>query len=382
MKYIKRLVESKIREELEKPEILIILGPRQVGKTTLVKQLVAEYGGEMLNMDILTDKEKLMAISKLDPIKLDSIFISGKLLAIDEVQRVPEISHLVKGWYDAGLKRKIILLGSSSLDLLDKFAESLTGRNNKIFLLPLNWREILSDQSWFTPDLIKNQNLALPVLHQSIVYGGYPAVYTHEDRKSYLSNLTADYLLKDVYTSGLVKSAEVVKKLASLLAYQVGNEVSVLELATNLGISRLTVEKYIEILERSFVIFSLPSFGTNPRKEITKSKKIYFWDTGVRNALIDQMQPTTIRTDIGQVWENWVVAEVAKKYLSPLGLPLFFWRTKSGSEVDLIVKTGSEFEAFEIKWSDKKQKVGQAFANQYKKEVKIINPMTFIDGIL
>ena len=380
MKYIKRQVESKIRAELNRPEVLIILGPRQVGKTTLVKKFLAEQGGEMLNMDILVDREKLTTLSKIDPSRLNAVLAPGKLLILDEAQRVPEISQWVKGWYDAGVKRKIILLGSSSLDILDKFSEALTGRNTKIYLLPLSWQELVSDQPWFVSQAPVNATLALPLLHEAIIYGGYPAVYAQENRQDFLINLTADYLLKDVYSLNLVKSGELIKKLASLLAYQVGQEVSILELATSLGISRQTVEKYIEILEKSFVTFSLAAFGTNPRKEITKSKKIYFWDTGVRNTLIGQMQPATGRVDIGQIWENWLVADMAKQYFFPLGLPFFFWRTKAGSEVDLITKIKEELRAYEIKWSDKKKKVSQVFFRWYGQEVKLISPLIYLDS--
>lgn len=382
MKYITRFATKRIELLLSSPDVLILLGPRQVGKTTLAKQLLTIHGGELFNMDIQTDQERLKMLAGLDPRRVLNSFAPGNLIIIDEAQRFPGIGRIVKGWFDAGVSKKFLLLGSSSLDLLDHTAEPLTGRNTKIFLLPLTWAELLADQSWFSKEHMPSLALYRPVLHEALVYGGYPAVQTHADKVQYLQNVVSDYLLKDVYTSGLVRSVDVVKKLATLLAFQVGHEVSVTELSSNLGISRLTVEKYIDILTQTYVLFSLPAWSTNPRKEVIKSKKIYFWDTGIRNALINQMLPVSGRGDIGSVWENWAMAELAKKTLTPLGLPLYFWRTRNGSEVDVIVQKGSTLSAYEMKWGEKTVAKHKSFTRMYGTGVATINPSTINDILL
>jgi len=189
-------------------------------------------------------------------------------------------------------------------------------------------------------------NQLASLIQEQIIYGSYPEAVVTDQKQQYLLNLVSDYLLKDVFQSSLIKSPETVKKLLTLLAYQVGSEVSLTELANNLQISRVTVEKYIDILERSFVIFRLPAFSNNLRKEIVKSTKIFFWDTGVRNALLKDFNFSNMRNDIGLLWENWVIAEFAKKNLLE-GQPnnLYFWRTMSGSEVDLVIKGSNTFQS-------------------------------------
>lgn len=251
---------------------------------------------------------------------------------------------------------------------MDQSAESLTGRNIKLHLPPLLFSEILSTQSWYskemTPKLLKENmsNELGALIQEQMFYGGYPESVVTAQKEQYLLNLVSDYLLKDVFQSTLIKSPEKVKKLLMLLAYQIGSEVSLAELATSLEMSRITIEKYIDLLERSFVIFRLPAFSNNLRKEIVKSTKIFFWDTGVRNALIKEFNFSTSRQDIGLLWENWVIAEFAKKNLLD-GQPnnLYFWRTMGGSEVDLIVKGSNTFKAYEIKWTKPKAVNSKAF---------------------
>jgi hypothetical protein len=211
------------------------------------------------------------------------------------------------------------------------------------------------------------------MLLERLVFGSYPEAVTSPHKEDFLLNLVSDYLLKDILQFGLVKSHELIKKLLMLLALQAGSLVSTNELSLNLGISRLTVDRYLELLEETFVIFRLPAFSGNPRKEISKSKKIYFWDTGIRNALLKEFSYSLTRPDIGMLWENWVVAEFAKNnLLEGKKRNLYFWRNSEGSEVDLVVKDNGILSAFEIKWTDKKVKK-RAFENLYKTEVRVIN---------
>ena len=387
--YIKRFAENQLIDLLNTPKVIILLGARQVGKTTLIRRILQEHQGIILNLDIEVDKDRLLTVSHMAPIDAMKNLGNPSLFVIDEAQRLPETARIVKGWFDSNISTKIILLGSSSLNLLDQSAESLTGRNIKLHLPPLLFSEILSTQSWYskemTPKLLKENmsNELGALIQEQMFYGGYPESVVTAQKEQYLLNLVSDYLLKDVFQSTLIKSPEKVKKLLMLLAYQIGSEVSLAELATSLEMSRITIEKYIDLLERSFVIFRLPAFSNNLRKEIVKSTKIFFWDTGVRNALIKEFNFSTSRQDIGLLWENWVIAEFAKKNLLD-GQPnnLYFWRTMGGSEVDLIVKGSNTFKAYEIKWTKPKAVNSKAFRTRYNIPVEVITKENVTDYVL
>ena len=377
--YIPRLAdEIAAKNILESKKILMVIGARQVGKTTLVKKILEGKNYAYLNFDVAIDKEKFLAASALAPRDARDYLGNPDYLVIDEAQREPKTGAIVKGWYDSELPMKIILLGSSSFDLLNRFAESLTGRNEKIFLSPLLFEEIIRNQPWFNQKLPKEAIIApfkeqiKTLLTQSLVFGNYPEVAATNEKEKLLSNLAADYLFKDVLQLGLVKNPEQISRLLSLLAHQIGSEVSINELANNLAISRQTVEKYLDILEQTFVIFRLRAFATNPRKEIAKSQKIFFYDTGIRNALLREFSANELRPDIGALWENWVVAEFAKKNLLEGNLAnLHFWRSRSQSEVDLVIKRGDKISAYEIKW----KKTGfssKIFESQYKVPINLI----------
>lgn len=378
--YIKRTAEQPLREILAGDKVGVILGARQVGKTTLVEHVLAGEPATHLNFDIEVDKARFLAAAALAP--SDGLRSLGNpaVLVIDEAQRLPETSRIIKGWYDARLPAKFLLLGSSSLDLLDQTAESLTGRNRKLVLPPLLLNETLTTQSWvgtaavpahlchhFAPQL-------RAFLLQRLNFGSYPEVVTSDNPTRLLRELSSDYLWKDVLQTGLVKTPDLIKRLLLLLAHQAGSEVSVNELATQLQMARPTVERYLHLLEQTFVIFRLPSFSTNPRKEIAKSQKVFFWDTGIRNALLNTFSTDEFRPDIGGLWESWVIAEVAKRN-ALLGSPaeLFFWRSRAQSEVDLVVKQGNDLRAFEIKWSPRRVS-GRAFRDAYGVEVEHIRP--------
>jgi len=376
--YINRQAEKILKNSLKSKKISIILGARQVGKTTLVKYVLRNKDSVYFNLDINVDKQRLVSVSSLDPEKAIQVLGNKKYIVIDEAQRLADIGRIVKGWYDAGVKTKIVLLGSSSLDLLNKSSESLTGRNEKIYLMPFMFNEVIKSQSWYSSNLSKKnieKNFSSQIqelLMQSIVFGGYPETTVVSEKKLYLLNLTSDYLFKDVLQLGLIKTPDLIKQLLALLAHQVGSEVSVNELSKNLSLSRQTIERYIELLEETFVIFRLPAFSTNQRKEIAKSKKIYFWDTGVRNAVLNEFSLNPLRSDIGALWENWVISEFAKQnMLYGQKRNLYFWRSRIGSEVDLIIKEDGKLRAYEIKW--RKQKIlKKAFTNKYGVEVKLI----------
>ena len=388
MQLIKRQAAENIKSwlRLSKPKVLMILGARQVGKTTLIKNSFIGKRTKYLNLDIEVDKQSFLRSASLAPRSAISSFSDPEVLIIDEAQTVPESGQIIKGWYDSKLPVKFIVSGSSSLNLLDRSAENLTGRNIKLYLPPLLFSEILYFQNWGISaknkqgiEFYKKQINAL--IFNNLVFGSYPEAITTPTKQEYLINLVSDYLLKDVLYSGLVKEPRLIRRLLFLLAYQAGSEVSVNELSSNLGVSRITINRYLDLLERTFVIFRLPAFGNNPRKEIMKSQKIYFWDTGVRNALINEFNLDINRSDIGSLWENWVVSEFAKKiFLEGNIKKMYFWRTKIGSEVDLIIKDGDgKISAFEIKWRG--SKITKAFTSKYNVPVNLINQDNFINYI-
>lgn len=387
--YIQRKAESRLVRLLEVRKVVIVLGARQVGKTTLVQRVLAGRKVVSLNFDVEIDKLRFQAAASLSPVDALQSLGNPEYLVVDEAQRLPEAGRIVKGWHDARLPVKILLLGSSSLELLNHATESLTGRNEKLFLPPLLFEEVIRSRDWCPeamplPDIA--DHFAKPVrssLLQSLAFGGYPEAVTTADKPALLRNLSSDYLWKDILQTGLVKSPDLIKRLLMLLAHQAGSEISVNELATQLHMARQTIERYLDLLEQTWVIFRLPSFSTNPRKEIAKSRKIYFWDTGIRNALLGTFSTDELRPDIGSLWENWVVAEAAKRNgLAGGSSELYFWRSRAQSEVDLVVRTGDRLRAFEIKWKGRRP-VGRSFRAMYGVDVEKIdagNPFA-IDGL-
>jgi len=377
--YLKRAAERPLQDILASDKVGVILGARQVGKTTLAEHVLAGQAAVFLNFDVEVDKARFQAAAALLPSDGLRSLGNPSVLVIDEAQRLPETSRIIKGWHDARLPAKFLLLGSSSLDLLDQAAESLTGRNRKLVLPPLLFSETLGTQVWANADAAPGhlrQHFAPQLrawLMQRLSFGSYPEIVTSDQPTQLLRELSSDYLWKDVLQAGLVKTPDLIKRLLLLLAHQAGSEVSVNELATQLQMARPTVDRYLDLLEQTFVIFRLPSFSTNPRKEIAKSQKVFFWDTGIRNALLNAFSTDEFRPDIGALWENWVIAEVAKRN-ALLGSPaeLYFWRTRAQSEVDLVVKQGSGLRAFEIKWSPRRVS-SRAFREAYGVEVEPIH---------
>jgi uncharacterized protein len=378
--YLKRHAEQLLKNILDGEKVGVILGARQVGKTTLVEHVLAGQAAVFLNFDVEVDKARFRAAASLAPSDALRSLGNPSVLVIDEAQRLPEVSRIIKGWHDMRMPTKFLLLGSSSLNLLDQAAESLTGRNRKLVLPPLLFSETLSAQIWANADATPD-HLCLhfapqlrAFLMQRLNFGSYPEVVTSGQPAELLRELSSDYLWKDVLQTGLVKTPDLIKRLLLLLAHQAGSEVSVNELATQLQIARPTVNRFLDLLEQTYVIFRLPSFSTNPRKEIAKSQKLFFWDTGIRNALINALSTDEFRPDIGALWENWVIGEAAKQN-ALLGSPaeLFFWRTRAQSEVDLVVKQGSSLRAFEIKWSQRRVS-GRAFHDAYGVDVEPIRP--------
>lgn len=383
--FINRAMESALKEAKKSSQVLILLGARQVGKTTLIHKV---YGGEKtiyLNLDIEFDRDRMIAAGRLRPTEAIEYLGGGDVVVVDEAQRLPESARIIKGWYDSGLPVKCVLLGSAGLDILDRTAEPLTGRNEKFYLTPLLFSEMLLDQSWYRQGVdltVFAANIDI-LLEQFLVSGGYPAVVRGQNKPGMLTSLYQDYLFKDVYGLELIGSRAKLQKLLSLIALQVGSEVSISELSTQLAMSRNTVERYLDILEDTFVIFQLGAFSRNPRKELSKKHKIYFWDNGVRNAAINDFTPFSKRSDRGALWENFVVSEFKKKnVMLSQRERLYFWRTYAGSEVDLVVQRDAVLSAYEIKLKSMKTPSRKAFEHHYGVTPSVINRSNYLQYLI
>jgi len=368
--YIARQAGAPLLKALESGKVVLLTGARQVGKTTLIQHVLESKHVAMLNFDVPFDAARFKAAAVLPPADGLKSLGDPEYLVIDEAQREPDTARIVKGWYDSKLPVKIILLGSSALNLISQATESLTGRNRKLQLPPLTMHEGLLAENWYDaayPDTILDHEMASQFrnfLLKSMVFGGYPEVVTADDKIPLLRNLAGDYLWKDILQLGSIKTPDLIRRLLVLLACQIGSEISVNEIAAQLGMARQTVERYLDLLEETFVIFRLTSFSTNPRKEIAKGRKVFFWDTGIRNAILNQFDTSELRADIGALFENWLIAEVMKRnILRSSPAELYFWRSKGKAEVDLVMKDGSKLNGLEIKWTRSRKNVRSFEAN-------------------
>lgn len=332
---LSRYLYSTLVKSLQYKEITILYGARQVWKSTLLKKLLDEYPWSKVfyNCDLSRDRA---ALSHEDDILLKPLISPYELVIIDEAQRIPNIWLVLKIIHEYYPDTKVIASGSSSFDLANQINEPLTWRSYIHTLYPLSMSEIMP---W-----LSSPTAIWSLLPSLLIYGQYPKVYTSiqdgEDPIKELSKLTDGYLYKDILAIDNIQKAQVFEKLLQLLALQCGKLVSYTELATKLEINRLTVQKYISILEQSFIIFTLPVYSSNTRKSIGKQQKVYFWDIWVRNALIYDFSPLEIRSDVGELFENLIIAE-RKKYCMYHDLPYkqYFWRNYAQAEVDLIEVT-------------------------------------------
>jgi predicted AAA+ superfamily ATPase len=347
MEYIHRNIEKKIKEGLFKGKLIIVYGARRVGKTTLAKKILADYSDNSQYFDCETLAVE-RGLSELDPDKIKTFFGNRKLVVLDEAQNIPDIGRILKIMVDTYPEIQIIATGSSSFDLAQKISEPMTGRTYTFVLYPLSLAEIKEYKDMFFVES-KLENI--------LRFGSYPMIFDlGEDAiRVELEEVVSKYLYKDVLRfEGLGKSA-VIKNLLRLLALQLGSEVSYNELATQLGIGRLTVQKYIDILQQSFVVFRLEAFARNRRKEISKSVKIYFYDLGVRNTLIENYNRMEVRNDAGALWENLCVIERMKTNAANTRfVNSYFWRTYDKKEVDYVEEGGGKITGFEFKWNEKK----------------------------
>jgi len=373
MKIIKRTIQERIEKLLFKKKIIIIYGARQVGKTTLVKEIQKKYFNNSLYLSC-DEPDIKNALTDKTSTEIKSFLGDKKFIIIDEAQRVKNIGLTLKLIIDNFPKIQVIATGSSSFDLSNQIIEPLTGRKYEFNLYPLSLEEITAIYS----DLeIKR------IIEQRIIFGMYPEiVFSGQEAKIKLKNIAQSYLYKDILQFQNIKNSEAIEKLLQALALQVGNEVSYSELGQISGVDKKTVASYIQILEKAFVIFRLSPFSRNLRNELKKLRKIYFFDTGIRNALINNFNSLNIRQDLGNLWENFIISERIKhNNNSGIGKNNYFWRTREGKEIDYLEESQGLIRGMEIKWKgDKKTKIPKIFLETYtNSKIDIINKDNYLD---
>ena len=374
MNTIERKIEHTIKNYMYRGKTIVVVGARQVGKTTLLQSIGNNADQHLwLNADENRVRERLTnpSISSLR-----QIIGNYKLVIIDEIQRIVNAGILLKLITDTFKDVQCIATGSSALEISDRVFEPLTGRYILLHLYPFSLSELYSNKSPFE---IEDE------LQFHLIYGSYPEICIKKDiAELIIKNLSQQYLYKDVLIWKNIRKPELLDKLLQLLSYQVGSEVSVYELAKQLKIKSETVENYIDLLEKSFVIYRLKSYSKNPRKEISKMNKIFFWDNGIRNSVIDNFNDINFRNDQGQLFENFIISERLKKHAwAQASVRSYFWRNYNQSEVDYLEETGEKLAAYEIKWnSNKKHKVSASFTNQYPlAQTEILQPNNFVPFI-
>lgn len=372
-KLIPRRHLENIKRFLKPQKVVIIYGPRRSGKTTLIKKFSEGFlepylfvSGDDIHIQSFLSSQSIE--------KLRSFIGKNKLLIIDEAQAIKNIGINLKLAVDHIDGLSIIATGSSSFDLSQEVGEPLTGRSYHLKLYPIAQCE-----------LSKIENIAQTTAHleERLIYGSYPEVLTEIDirnKEIYLREIVSSYLLKDILMFEGVKHSQKLLSLLQLLAYQIGKEVSVTELGTNLGISKNTVDRYLDLLEKTFVITKIRGFSRNLRKEITKNSRYYFLDNGIRNAIINNFNPLNLRNDVGMLWENYIITERIKLLeFNMIPSNLYFWRTYDKKEIDLIEERDGNFYGYEIKWSGKMPKPPKEWIEVYDGQYKIINQSNYYD---
>lgn len=375
---IKRDIEENVFHRLQNySKAVIVYGARQVGKTTLCRQVLKKMN--LKTLAINADEQRYInVLSSRDSRKLLELVEGYEVLFIDEAQRIPDIGINLKIIIDAKPDLKILVTGSSSFELANQVTEPLTGRAWVYELYPIAYSELSNIYNTYE---LKEQ------LYDRMRWGSYPDVFSlkgEEVKKDYLRILISNYLYKDILALADVKSAGTIHNLLKLIAFQVGSEVSLTELGTQLGLNKVTVARYLDLLEKSFVIFKLTGFSRNLRKEVTKMNKYYFHDLGVRNAVIDNLHMMEDRNDQGQLWENFLVNERLKRnaYKKHF-VTSHFWRIYSGSEIDYIEEGGGQLQGYEFKWKAGKARKPLVWEETYSEaDWHLINRDNWLDFIL
>ena len=373
----KRDLQSVIQERCFQGKAIILLGARQVGKTTLLKKIIQEQHVEALYLNC-DEPQTVAALTNCNLKELQMIVGANKFVVIDEAQKVDNIGLTLKLIVDNMPDVQVIATGSSAFELRNCLNEPLTGRKYEYQMFPISSKEIYQSSGYLD---LKG------LLETRLIYGSYPDILNHaNDARELLRMLTDSYLYKDILATDNLRKPDVLDKLLRALAFQVGSEVSYNELAQTVGTDSKTVERYIELLEKCYIIFRLHGLSRNLRNELKKAKKIYFYDNGVRNAVIQQFAPLELRNDAGALWENFFISERVKRNHYQLNYcNTYFWRTKSQLEIDYIEEQNGQMTVFEMKWNPKKAStsIPDVFLKAYNvKETVIITPDNYLDYLL
>lgn len=369
---IERYLSKTLEDKLFKGKVIVLVGARQVGKTTLLKQMLTKKEGVLwLNGDEM-QVQNLFDNASAD--RLLSEFGGSKIVILDEAQRIKDIGLRLKLLADADSNIQVIATGSSSFDLANEVNEPLTGRKWEYRMFPLSFGEMVAHHG-----RLKEMRM----LPRRIVYGYYPEVVMNDGNEMEILKLLTDaYLYKDILSWENIKHPDKLRTLLRAIAYQVGSQVSFNELSQMCSLDNKTVERYVTLLEQCYIIFRLPSYARNLRSELKASRKIYFYDNGIRNALIANFNAPEIRQDIGALWENFVIAERMKaneyqrRWVNP-----YFWRTRQQQEVDYLEETGGKLHAYEVKWSPRaKASLTKTFTDAYPEtDFQVITPENIAD---
>lgn len=368
---IPRYISTQISSRFHKGKAIILFGPRQSGKTTLIRRILEESGESYIayNGDEPDVREMFRSMTST---RLKALLGNRKILFLDEAQKINDIGTTLKLFVDNLPLAQVIATGSSAFELASKTAEPLTGRKYEFFLPPLTFSEI-ADNAGF----LEEKRL----LEERLIFGAYPEIVTKPAESAELLQLLAgSYLYKDVLALEAIRNPELIERLLKALALQIGGEVSYLELAQTVGADKGTVEKYLRILEKAYIIFKLPAFSRNLRNELKKAKKFYFYDNGIRNAVMGNLTRIAKRTDIGALWENYIISERIKFLrVRQSNAGVYFWRTVQQQEIDFIEEADGEIYPCEIKWSSKaKAKLPGTFRNNYTAmPLRIVTPANY-----
>lgn len=371
---IERYIENLIEKNLNRGKTIILTGARRVGKTHVCKSIVEKYDGVYYNCDLQEIKDLLDTQSKT---ALGALSQGRQLVVFDEAQTIPHIGMKLKVLHDSFPDIQFMATGSSSFDLVNRTAEPLTGRSREYTMYPVSYSELVDYQG--LPDTSGQ-------LEQLLRYGSYPEVIglDEEEKVEELQSIASNYLYRDMLQLGDLKKPGLILDILRLLAFQVGGEVSLNEIANKTNTSVRTVDNYIEMLEKSYVLFSLSGFSRNLRKEVGKSKKYYFYDLGIRNALIRNFNPLALRNDVGMLWENFCIIERMKRDEQTRRFKnRYFWRTYDKQEIDYVEEYDGRLEGYEMKYNSDKYKRPAIFLNTYENSsLGLVNRKNYYDFIM